>query len=237
MVSNFMSKIRIAGAAAAVTGAMLLPAMPVSAQSTQHTPSTKSQVQCVDGSVRSNIHAVISADRSTATVTTTGPLCKDVHLYYSIYTIDDPAAYDGKGWDATAAPQTLLSSTDKVFSAGSTINYTFTIDTMPDACTPFQYDLYYSPQLKTITYPAGHGSQWIAGDVQNNSKPVGECTPGKGGGTTTTPTPTPTPTPAPVATPLYDTGVSAVLPVTFGVVALVLAFAVKLAPVRLFVKN
>ena len=168
---------------------------------------------CVDGYARDNLSYNWSKD-GTVTVKTVNdaPLCADVPVYLSAYTL--PATYDESGvFDDSSVPQEKFASTSAVLKAGTNGNTTLQI-AVPNACTDYQLDLYYDPEITEISY-GGHGAQLIYGDIYLHtmtdcSKPTG----GSGGnilGESTT-------QPAQLA----DTGASTIVPT---IAALLIAFS------------
>jgi hypothetical protein len=199
---------------------------------------------CVDGSVRANLDKEWSENNDYVIVHTANgaPLCDDINLYLTNYTL--PSTYDDSGiFDDSSIPQQLFDSVHTVMHKGTNVSDKMTIK-VPDACTDYQLDLYYAPEITEVT-GAGHGTQLIYGRIYTNtatdcSAPV--PTPGMGGGDVTPPVET-TP-PAPVVTPavtpvtvapaaaLYDTGESTTLPVIFAIFATTLALAIKFVPFK-----
>ncbi len=175
---------------------------------------------CVDGYVRSNLQYTWSQTGAvTISTVNNAPLCADITVEFSSYSL--PATYDGSGvFDDSAVPQQLFANTEAVLKQGTTGDQTLTVN-VPNACTDYQLDLYYGPELTTVSY-SGQGAQLIYGNIYLHtatdcSAPV---TPGRGAGDVTPPTPA-----VPAATTqatLADTGASALLP-TAG--ALILAAA------------
>lgn len=162
-----------------------------SAQATNTTP-------CVDGSKSSNLK-VTWKSHSNVTITSVGnaPLCADTKLYFSSYIVPD--TYDGKGFNASAAPQTIFDSTSVVLKKNVVPSANLTI-TLPEACKHKQVDVYYGPEIKNVDVK-GHGAQFISGYVI--SKTLDTCTP-------VVPTPdTPKPTPVtPVVVPVVPAPVT-----------------------------
>jgi hypothetical protein len=117
---------------------------------------------CVDGTIRSNLSAMI-VNHDTVTVTTKGsaPLCKDLTLNWDSYTMPDN--YDGKPFSEskTAAPQAQYDHNAVVMKAGAT---SATAKLKLPECKNVQTDLYYAPEITTVTV-AGHGAQFITGEI------------------------------------------------------------------------
>lgn len=154
----------------------------ITAPSAHATTSTT----CVDGSKSSNLK-VTWKSHSNVTIASVGnaPLCADTTLYFSSYTVPD--TYDGKGFNATAAPQTIFDSTSVVLKKGAVPAANLTI-TLPEECKHKQVDVYYGPEIKHVD-AKGHGAQFISGYVI--SKTLDKCEP-------VVPTPEePKPTPVP----------------------------------------
>jgi len=196
---------------------------------------------CVDGSIRANLAYDWSTDNDYVTVrTATGaPLCDDINLYLTNYIL--PSDYDDSGiFNDSSIPQQLFDSVHVVMHKGTNLADKMTIK-VPDACTDYQLDLYYAPEITEVT-GAGHGAQLIYGRIYPNTATDCTPTPGMGGGDVTPPVET-TP-PAPVVTPavtpvavapaaaLYDTGESTTLPVILAIFATTLALAIKFVPFK-----
>lgn len=152
---------------------------------------------CVDGSVRSNL-AVTWNSNSNVTVATVGnkPLCNDVTVFFSSYTMPDN--YNGKPFtnNPTASPQTIFGNATAVLKKGETKATTMAIE-LPESCKNIQVDVYYAPKIETVG-PKGHANQYITGKIINKTQ--AECTPETPPVTPEVPTPeaqTPE-TPAPV---------------------------------------
>ena len=206
--------------------------------STVPTPTpTPTPPTCVDGTDPKNL-VVTELTAGTVEIHTLNNqlLCDDVTIYFSDYLM--PSTYDGNGFynNPTAVPQTLYRSSHATMLKDTDGMITLSID-LPDGCNNFQTDVYYAPEITTVT-ASGHGSQYITGKIYPSTGP---CTPtpptgGSGGGSTPTPTPTPTPTQpstgghvlgSTTTTPavassstaqLANTGVSPVLPSIFAIV-------------------
>ncbi|HSX42665.1 MAG TPA: hypothetical protein VLF59_01100 [Candidatus Saccharimonadales bacterium] len=196
---------------------------------------------CIDGSIRDNI--VLDWSQSTGIVSVhtlnNQPLCDDVTLYLSSYTL--PSDYDKTGiFDDSSIPQQLLDSTSVTLAKGTDGTATLEVN-LPDACTSYQLDLYYAPEITVVT-GAGHGSQLLYGEITSAVQDPGTCdcpiTPpagGLGGGPATPETPeTPvvTETAAPVqaqpAAQLTDTGSQSWLVSTLAAILLAAAVASQL---------
>jgi hypothetical protein len=200
-------------------------------------PVTPVAPVCVDGTNRDNLHFEWS-DLGTVTVRTKhhAPLCDDVTVYFSSYSLPD--TYDKTGiFDDSSIPQQLFASVSAVLLKGTSGEQTLAVD-VPNACTSYQLDLYYAPEIVEVT-GAGHGSQLIYGNITSST--VTDCTvqPGKGGGDTPPPVVTPPPvippvvsTP-PVVTPaapvgtLSDTGTEAWLTTALATLLLTTALGVQ----------
>jgi hypothetical protein len=174
--------------------------------------ATESQTSCVDGNVRSNL-AVTWKNNSNVTVGTVNnkPLCKDTTVFFSSYTMPDN--YNGKkfGNNPTAIPQAVFDSTSVVLKKGATAPVAMKID-LPKACKNTQVDVYYGPEVTTVT-EGGHAGQYISGKIlvktETECVPVTPVTPVTPVEAQTPPTPAAevivTP---PVAVELPRTGVS-----------------------------
>lgn len=165
---------------------------------------------CVDGYTRANLSLQWSPNGVvTVTAVNGAPLCDDVTVYLSAYTL--PKTYDGSGlFDDSSIPQQKFSSISSVLKQGTTGAITLRT-AVPDACTDYQLDAYYAPEITSVSYH-GQGAQLIYGKIYIHTST--DCTPvehgGQGGGqvlaaSTTTPTP-------PATAVLADTGQSALLP-------------------------
>lgn len=160
------------------------------------------QQTCVDGTVRSNL-SVSWKTNSSVTVGTVNnkPLCSDVTVYFSSYTMPD--TYNGKPFsgNATAWPQSKFDMTSVVLKKDATKSVPMTI-TLPAACKNTQVDVYYGPEITTVT-EKGHGKQYITGKILTKTQK--ECTP-------ETPV-VPTPEAQTPATPAPEVTVAATAPV------------------------
>ena len=135
----------------------------IAASSLLNAPVTHAATaSCVDGSVKSSLNASI-VNHDTISITTKGnvPLCKDVTLYWDSYTMPD--TYDGLSFatSKSIAPQTQYSHAVISMKAGATTaSATISLPT----CKNTQTDLYYGPEIKTVT-AAGHGAAFITGEI------------------------------------------------------------------------
>lgn len=156
--------------------------------------ATNNQTSCVDGTVRSNL-AVTWKNIGSVTVGTVSnkPLCNDTTIYFSSYTAPDN--YNGMGFsnNPTASPQSIFNSTSVVLKKGATTPVAMKV-TLPEACKNMQVDVYYGPEITTVT-EKGHGGQYISGKIL--VKTQNECTPV----TPETPTPVTPVTPVEAQTP------------------------------------
>lgn len=187
------------------------------------TPDT----QCVDGLVRANLDYQWSPQGIVTVSTVDGvPLCDDVTVYLSSYVL--PSTYDGSGiFDDSSIPQQQFSSTSAVLQKGTAGNVMLQI-TVPNACTDYQLDLYYPPEVTTVSYH-GHGSQLIYGNIYLHT--ATDCTPPAGGngggqvlGSTTTA----------ANTTLADTGSNALLPMLSAVGLIIVAAMINFSvPARI----
>jgi len=194
---------------------------------------------CIDGNIRDNIVMDWSQSTGTVSIHTLNnlPLCDDVTLYLSSYTL--PSDYDKTGiFDDSSIPQQLLDSTSVVLAKGTDGTATLQVN-LPDACTSYQLDLYYAPEITVVT-GAGHGSQLLYGEITSATQDSGTCgcpnttppTGGLGGGPTTPETPetpvvtaTTTPVQAQPAAQLTDTGSQSWLVSTLATILLAAAVA------------
>jgi hypothetical protein len=136
--------------------------------------ATSNHTACVDGSKRSNLSVTWNANDSISFKTVNNkPLCNDVTLYFSSYTMPD--TYNGKGFsnNPTASPQTVFDSASYVMAKGTTGAAKLEIN-LPEACKNIQVDLYYAPEITTVT-SKGHGDQYITGKIID--KTADSCTP------------------------------------------------------------
>ncbi len=188
---------------------------------------------CVDGYVRDNLDFQWSPS-GIVSVQTVGDqlLCDDVTVYLTDYTL--PSTYDGSGvFDDSSIPQEKFASAHVVLAKGTTGGATLQID-VPDACTDYQLDLYYAPEVNEVSY-SGHGAQLIYGDIYLHTKT--DCTkdPGTGGsgggsvlGASTTAS-------AP-GQQLADTGQSAVFATVGAITLMALAATVNFSLIRRLTK-
>ena len=88
------------------------------------------------------------------------PACETTKIYLSSYTMPD--TWDGAGFNPSASPQTLFDSDSLTFYQNPVLSLTYKLKVkLPGPCKNAQVDLYYAPELKTVTYPTGHGTQNI----------------------------------------------------------------------------
>lgn len=127
---------------------------------------------CVDAKNPSNLTYTWSGN-DTVIVGLKGnrEACDTTTVYLSSYTM--PHTWDGKGFNQTAAPQTVFDSTSVTFEGRGTVLYreaeaktkptthTLTVK-LPNKCKNVQVDLYYAPEIKNVTWPTGHGHQYIS---------------------------------------------------------------------------
>ncbi|MFI5212501.1 MAG: hypothetical protein ACHQTE_00890 [Candidatus Saccharimonadales bacterium] len=119
---------------------------------------------CVDGTVRSNLVITWKSNNNVTVGTVANkPLCKDVTVFFSSYTMPDN--YNGKPFanNPTASPQTSFDSVSVVLQTEATKAVSMTIK-LPEACKNVQVDTYYGPQITTVG-PAGHANQYISGKI------------------------------------------------------------------------
>jgi len=138
------------------------------------TGATSKSTACVDGKKQSSL-VVTWNSNSNVTVGTVNnkPLCDDLKLHFSSYTMPDN--YNGKPFNdnPTATPQTIFDDAPATLKKGETKPVTLSIK-LPEACKNIQVDVYYAPKLITVS-KAGHGSQYISGKII--SKTADSCTP------------------------------------------------------------
>ncbi len=161
--------------------------------------ATNQSSTCVDGSTRANLTVAWNTNGNVTVGTKSDqPLCDDVNVFFSSYTMPDN--YNGKPFanNPTASPQTIFDNTSVVMKKGENKKITLKIN-LPESCKNTQVDVYYAPKIETVT-SKGHGNQYISGKII--SKTQNECTPETPPTTPEVPTPeaqTPE-TPAPEVT-------------------------------------
>lgn len=150
------------------------------------TSATNNSTTCVDGKKRSNL-VVTWKSNSEVTVGTVNnkPLCNDVVIHFSSYTMPDN--YNGKPFanNPTASPQTIFGDASAVLEKNSTKPVALEIE-LPEACKHMQVDVYYAPKITTVL-KEGHGNQYISGKIV--SKTADTCTPEEPPVTPEVPTP------------------------------------------------
>jgi len=116
--------------------------------------------ECVDASNKSNlVYTWAGNDTVTVSFKRAAPACADTTLYFSSYTM--PSTWNGAGFNATASPQEVFDSTSVTFKAdGTPVSQTLMVK-LPSKCNNVQVDLYYAPEIIKVTYPTGHGDQYI----------------------------------------------------------------------------
>lgn len=138
------------------------------------TASATSNTSCVDGTKRSNL-TVTWKSNSEVTVGTVNnkPLCKDVALHFSSYTMPDN--YNGKPFNdnPTATPQAIFDNIPITLKKDATAPVKAAIK-LPEACKNIQVDVYYAPKIEVVS-KEGHGAQYISGKII--SKTAEACTP------------------------------------------------------------
>jgi hypothetical protein len=141
--------------AIAVTGVLTMVAPSVGATD---------QTSCIDGSVRSNLKVTwISSNSVTVGTVGSKPLCKDVPVFFSSYTMPD--TYNGQPFknNSTASPQTIFDNQTVVLKKGTTTASAMTIK-LPEACKSIQVDVYHGPKIDIVD-AKGHGKQYISGKI------------------------------------------------------------------------
>jgi len=136
--------------------------------------SATSSSTCVDGSKRSNLVVTWKTNGSVTVGTTSNkPLCNDVTLFFSSYTMPDN--YNGQPFthNPTASPQTIFDNASAVMKKGEAKTVAMNIN-LPESCKNTQVDVYYPPKIETVG-SNGHGEQYISGKIINKTQ--GECTP------------------------------------------------------------
>lgn len=153
-----------------VTGAVIISTIALASS----TSATNNSTTCVDGKVRSNL-IVTWKSNSEVTVGTVNnkPLCNDVNIHFSSYTMPD--TYNGKPFynNPTATPQTIFDDAPATLKKDSKTPVTLKIE-LPEACKNIQVDVYYAPKIVTVS-KEGHGAQYISGKIV--SKTTDTCTP------------------------------------------------------------
>jgi hypothetical protein len=169
---------------------------------------------CVDGTNHNNLVTTWNGGDTFTIKTKNGaPLCNDLTLYGSSYVLTNPAYAGGLFGAPGSYPQSLYKTvTTTLPKDKKDLKVTVTVPLSP--CGNQQVDLYYGPEIKTVG-AAGHGSQYINGNIITPFNKT-TCTPGQGGGPTTTGTtpgtPTTTSTPVAPSTPAVEAA-STVAPV------------------------
>ena len=165
-------------------------------------PVVEEPEACIDGKIQQNLKFEYETDRQlgyTAVAVTTlndMPLCDDIDLFFSAYTMPDN--YDGNGFfgNPTAYPQSVFSSVGLKLEKG-TNGGSVAILELPELCKNVQTDLYYGPEITTVG-PEGHGTQNIDSKVYLAE---GNCEEGGNGGVTPPVEPPVTPTTPEVTIP------------------------------------
>jgi hypothetical protein len=190
---------RLAAALAVVGAGVLAYAVPASATGSD---STAGDTACIANPTAGDLQVVaFNPLKGTARVRAADGkrVCAEVLL--SIYRVPDD--WDGTGFNETAVPQTLLATDAGRIEGERTTRLSVPVP----KCGNLQIDLYFPPEITTVT-SKGHKGQFIAGSiwttVKKNGKPK-PCTPVPTP-TETTPVPTPTET-TPVPTPTETTPV------------------------------
>lgn len=109
--------------------------------------------ECTNGTKYTDFDGSYSG-RNTMTVWPKRPLCKDVHVNFGSFTINN--TYNGQGFknNPTALPQTLFYNKTVILKKGTTGRTTVTVK-VPDPCKDFQIDAYIGPVQHKITTNAG----------------------------------------------------------------------------------
>lgn len=131
-------------------------------------PANAQDQLCVDGSTRDNFISTWQADDTVSVQTKSGkPVCEDVVMYFSSYTL--PASYNGErfGDNPTAYPQQLYHATKFTITKNQTASGVVTV-AMPDLCkTAAQVDVYLGPEI-TVVGADGHQGRGVRGTNGNN---------------------------------------------------------------------
>ncbi len=133
--------------------------------------ATQNANTCVDGRLHENI-AVTWNSNSEVTVgpRNNGPLCNDIEIHFSSYTMPD--TYNGQPFanNPTASPQTIFDDSSVVLKKGSKTPVKLNID-LPKACKNIQVDVYFAPKIETVR-ANGHGDQYLTGKIINKTTDV-----------------------------------------------------------------
>jgi hypothetical protein len=151
--------------AIAITGALTMVAPSAGATN---------QASCIDGSVRSNLKVTwISSNNVTVGTVGNKPLCEDVPVFFSSYTMPD--GYNGQPFknNPTASPQTIFDNQTIVLKKGAVKPSAMTIK-LPEACNSVQVDVYHGPKIDTVD-AKGHGTQYISGKILQKTQDT--CSP------------------------------------------------------------
>jgi hypothetical protein len=126
--------------------------------------SATDQTSCIDGSVRSNLKVTwISSKSVTVGTVANKPLCEDVPVFFSSYTMPD--SYNSKPFknNPTASPQTIFDNKTIVLKKGAVAPSAISIK-LPEACKHVQVDVYHGPKIDIVD-AKGHGMQYISGKI------------------------------------------------------------------------
>lgn len=140
----------------------------------QSASATSSSTNCVDGKKHSNLVVTWKSNKEVTVGTVSNkPLCEDVNIHFSSYTMPDN--YNGKPFsnNPTATPQTIFDDAATTLKKGATKPTSLAIN-LPEACKNIQVDVYYAPKMEIVS-KAGHGNQYLSGKII--SKTTDTCTP------------------------------------------------------------
>lgn len=168
--------------------------------------ATASSQSCVDGTNRSNLSASL-VSRGVVSIGTKNnqPLCENLTLNLSSYTLPDN--YNGQGFknNATAIPQAQYANTVVTLGKGTTKAVTVKVPT-PEACKATQVDLYYGKNQTEITTSEGLvGTDAIVGKIYDGTGTCVTTTSTTKMTTTTPPAETPAPEPTTTTTTVAQT--------------------------------
>ncbi len=145
---------------------------------------TPTPADCIDGKIQQNLVINWTSDGSVNVTTRDHmPLCEDVTIYLSSYTMPDN--YNGQAFEGnvTAYPQPIFDSTSVTLQKGTDGTSDLYVN-LPEACKNVQIDVYYGPEITTVG-ENGHGTQNIESKVYlAEGKCFYEGQRGNGGGST-----------------------------------------------------
>lgn len=131
-------------------------------------PVKTQAADCVDGSIQQGLSVVWASNSSVNIVTSNNlPLCNDINLVFSSYTMPDN--YNGQGFynNPTSTPQSIFSTVSTTLKEGTDGSTNISVN-LPNPCKNVQVDLYYAPEIDTVGIN-GHGTQNITSKVYTSS--------------------------------------------------------------------